>query len=177
MRLRETIRPPERYASELFYQPAVQRSLRNGRNSKAPNYIDFNPNHPPAAFPTLDKPRPTGDPQTQKKSQDRQTEDQDGDIHMRDAPVSRHGGAESGCVDADTVDELDDISIDEIENYLASNGPQNPTYAKNMAIMAECTSDEDIFGSDENSEISQNDDGENAEVCRPKCPLPSGEEC
>lgn len=167
MRLRETIRPPERYASELFYQPTPQRSLRNGRNTTAPNYIDFNPNHPPAAFPTLDEPRPTGNPQTQKRSEDQQTEDQDGDIHMCDATVPSRNGARPGRVSVETVDELDDIPIDEMENCLASNGLHNPMYANNMAIMAECASDDGMmWGSDENDEIDQCHDSGNAEACQ-----------
>ncbi|KAL2006422.1 hypothetical protein VTN00DRAFT_9090 [Thermoascus crustaceus] len=171
MRLRESIRPPERYASELFYQPTPQRSLRNGRNTKAANYIDFNPNHPPAAFPTLDEPRPTGSPQTQKRSEDQQTEDQNGDIHMRDATVPSGNGARPGRVNAETVDELDDIPIDEIENYLASNGPRNPIYARNMAIITECASDDGMmWGSDENDENDQCHDSGNAEV--PPAPDP-----
>ncbi|KAL1999293.1 hypothetical protein VTN02DRAFT_4724 [Thermoascus thermophilus] len=170
MRLRETIRPPERYASELFYQSTPQRSLRDDGNTKALNYIDFNPNHPPAAFPTLDQPYPTGNPQRLKRSEDQQTEDQDGDVHMRDATVPSRN-ARPGRVSAGTVDELDHIPIDEMENCLASNGPHNPMYANNMAIMAECGSDDGMmWGSDEIEEIDQGHESGNVAV--PPAPDP-----
>lgn len=57
MRLRNTIRPPERYKAEEFYAPFTPRSARDRSGQRVPAYVDYDPNLPPAAFPTLDRPR------------------------------------------------------------------------------------------------------------------------
>ncbi|WEW56660.1 hypothetical protein PRK78_002108 [Emydomyces testavorans] len=79
LRERRTIRPPRRYDEEDFFtpsrsgsipqpQPQSQSMLKprprtlmmppSVRPSFPPPYVDYNPNHPPAAFPTLDNPVP-----------------------------------------------------------------------------------------------------------------------
>lgn len=136
MRLRDSVRPPQRLESELFYQPTPQRSLRRATTPARPPYIDFNPNLPPAAFPTLSTPRRPGEIQCQSRENDQRNKDRDGDIQMDDASSSpqrtpyRHA-------DRELDDELEGIPIEDMDNYLASNGIQNTVYNRNMAIMAE----------------------------------------
>ncbi|KAJ9243367.1 hypothetical protein DTO169E5_2949 [Paecilomyces variotii] len=136
MRLRDSVRPPQRLESELFYQPTPQRSLRRATTPARPPYIDFNPNLPPAAFPTLSTPRRPGEIQCQSRENDKRNKDRDGDIQMDDASSSpqrtpyRHA-------DRELDDELEGIPIEDMDNYLASNGIQNTVYNRNMVIMAE----------------------------------------
>lgn len=79
LRQRDNIRPPERYGGgdwignkasgrrgasratsetpdDLPRQPHIPLTARP--TAGPPPFIDYNPNSPPAAFPTLDKPRP-----------------------------------------------------------------------------------------------------------------------
>ncbi|OGM48546.1 hypothetical protein ABOM_002391 [Aspergillus bombycis] len=134
MRLRESIRPPERYESEHFYTSLGQKSLRQHRNTNRPPYIDFNPNLPPAVFPTLDFPRPTV-PETDKCTQSKgeeETNSENTPQHGREQPG--HYGEDKGSREAG--DDLEDIPIHQLESYAASNGDLNPIYAKNMATIA-----------------------------------------
>ncbi|KAL1969408.1 hypothetical protein VTN77DRAFT_8846 [Rasamsonia byssochlamydoides] len=148
MRLRESVRPPQRYDAEFVYQPTTR---RGPRSSSARNYVEYNPNLPPAAFPTLDKPRPVINSQSQQ-SQGRKT-DWDGDVDMED--------------DNDN-DELRHISIHDIDNYAASNGPQNPIYARNMAkldqISRESSQDSDMSESQGDGDSNQDDNQNSIEV-------------
>ncbi|KAL1856707.1 hypothetical protein Plec18170_003678 [Paecilomyces lecythidis] len=136
MRLRDRVRPPQRFESELFYQP----TLRRPATPAQPTYIDFNPNLPPAAFPTLTIPHPPEKRQSKFHGNEQRHKDHEGDIQMDDAPGSpqrtlyRH-------IDRETDDELEDVPVEDVDNYLASNGPQNRVYSRNMAIMAESDHD------------------------------------
>jgi hypothetical protein len=128
MRLRETVHPPAHYQTELLYQPTLQRALRSSRSSVANDYVGYNPNLPPAAFPTLDELHPPYRPQAQREGEKR---DKDVNSRMSDKPIqARYENMEA-------KDNLQDTPDSDIENYLASNGPQNPTYAGNMARMAQ----------------------------------------
>lgn len=69
MRLRNNIKPPQRYSGDTWVPPpAAARVPRSARPSSKPPFIDYNPNLPPAVFPTLDQPRPSVDPDQQAKS-------------------------------------------------------------------------------------------------------------
>ncbi|KAL5364043.1 hypothetical protein BJX96DRAFT_187521 [Aspergillus floccosus] len=59
MRLRDSVRPPERYKADEFYAPFTPKSARERSSQPVPTYVDYNQNLPPAAFPTLDRPRAT----------------------------------------------------------------------------------------------------------------------
>ncbi|KAB8237429.1 uncharacterized protein BDW43DRAFT_307704 [Aspergillus alliaceus] len=131
MRLRESIRPPERYESEHLYTPLVQRPLRQCRNAILPPYIDFNQSLPPAAFPTINFPRPPV-PGADNSVQGQQIAHSTCSHQRRDQ--SRHHGEIKDNREA-RVD-LEDIPINQIDNYIASNGDLNPVYVKNMATMA-----------------------------------------
>ncbi|PLB43552.1 hypothetical protein P170DRAFT_480522 [Aspergillus steynii IBT 23096] len=110
MRLRSSIRPPKRFNSEDYEAPFSQVSLRRPQKDiERPPIIEFNPNLPPAAFPTLDKPR---------------------------VPGSNDGNIDTPQDDLDSEVDFDDITFAEIENLKASNGPLNPIYVRNMNLMA-----------------------------------------
>ncbi|EIT78809.1 hypothetical protein BDV35DRAFT_79275 [Aspergillus flavus] len=134
MRLRDSVRPPERYESEHFYTSLGQKSLRQNRNTNRPPYIDFNPNLPPAVFPTLDLHRPEV-PESDKGAQRRGGEEAD------NATTPQHGREQAGN-HGETKDnnvtrvDLEDISISQVENYVSSNGDLNQVYIQNMATMA-----------------------------------------
>lgn len=135
MRLRDSVRPPQRLESELFYQPTPQRSSRRGGTPSRPTYIDFNPNLPPAAFPTLKAPCPVTDIQGYPHGRDEQNEGYQSDIQMADASSSPQ--RDLLChPDRETDDEIEDVPVEDMDNYLASNGPQNQIYTRNMAIIA-----------------------------------------
>ena len=53
MQLRQTTRVPQRYAEESEYHPASMTSRGRGQSMVYPQIVPFNPNLPPAAFPTL----------------------------------------------------------------------------------------------------------------------------
>ncbi|PKX94062.1 uncharacterized protein P174DRAFT_369121 [Aspergillus novofumigatus IBT 16806] len=133
MRLRESIRPPERFNSELIITPSRKKTLRESRNQRTPRFIDYNPNLPPAAFPTLD---PANRSQSRTEGQDRAKVEQDGvakGVQHDASSIDFHG---SNTEDKETWEQLEDISIDELEDLIASNGELNPIYVRNMAIMA-----------------------------------------
>ncbi|KAI9038787.1 uncharacterized protein KD926_010243 [Aspergillus affinis] len=110
MKLRSSIRPPKRFNSEEFECPYSEVNLRRTPKSiERPPIIEFNPNLPPAAFPTLDKPRPPG---------------------------SNDDKIDNGQDSSDEEMEFEDLAFTEIENLKASNGPLNPIYLRNMALMA-----------------------------------------
>lgn len=186
MRLRKTIRVPSRYDDECELSTGVSpRRLPRRRKAaveagagaeeeeeeeRAIPYVDYDPNQPPAAFPTLEHPLPAGQtyhslptatpPPAAAANASPDTDDADLDAdrnHHLDAFNSLYRG----------------IPPEKLDNFIASNGPQNPQYKRNMALLAR---EDDDF----NLEISDDDDGrglpgsENAgaqwihrEVCQP----------
>ncbi|KAE8147843.1 hypothetical protein BDV25DRAFT_142361 [Aspergillus avenaceus] len=138
MKLRDSINPPRYYQSN-YDTPLSHKTLRRrSRTDDAPKCVEFNPNLPPAAFPTLDRLRPLAPrprPQEQIEEEEEQQQQGIGDSAL---PSVHH---RSGHYDAikraqDTVVELDDIPMEEVESYVASNGYQNSIYARNMAQIA-----------------------------------------
>lgn len=111
MRLRDSIRPPKRFNSEEFETPYSEINLRRPNiTTEKPHIIEYNPNHPPAAFPTLDRPRVPG---------------------SNDENIANNQDENDSEVD------FEDISFDDIDNLQASNGPLNPIYVRNMNLMAD----------------------------------------
>ncbi|KAL5002506.1 hypothetical protein BDV10DRAFT_202119 [Aspergillus recurvatus] len=137
MNLRKTIRLPQRFSPDHFYGPMSQRSLR-GDDKKKPAYIDYNPDLPPAAFPTLDRPRASGyGRHTQQGGKDEDRPDE----------ASRRNNRRSlddvctltkpkGQGEASPTAHVRDIPLDQLDNYMASNGDLNPIWVSNMARMA-----------------------------------------
>ncbi|RAO66101.1 uncharacterized protein BHQ10_002113 [Talaromyces amestolkiae] len=165
MRLRKTIRVPSRYDDECELSTGVSpRRLPRRRKAaveagagaeeeeeeeRAIPYVDYDPNQPPAAFPTLEHPLPAGQtyhslptatpPPAAAANASPDTDDADLDAdrnHHLDAFNSLYRG----------------IPPEKLDNFIASNGPQNPQYKRNMALLAR---EDDDF----NLEISDDDDG------------------
>ncbi|KAE8333556.1 hypothetical protein BDV39DRAFT_52049 [Aspergillus sergii] len=166
MRLRDSVRPPERYESEHFYTSLGQKSLRQNRNTNRPPYTDFNPNLPPAVFPTLDFHR-AEIPEPDKGAQRRGGEEAD------NATALQHGREQAGN-HGETKDnhetrvDLEDVSISQVENYVSSNGDLNPVYIQNMATVAAVDSSsvsDDLH--DETDGIDVQDESAH-EICDPK---------
>ncbi|KAF4228750.1 hypothetical protein CNMCM6457_006736 [Aspergillus fumigatiaffinis] len=166
MRLRESIRPPERFNLELIITPSPKKTLREPKNPRTPRFIDYNPNLPPAAFPTLD---PANLSQSRTGEQDRAKVEQNGvakAVQRDSSSIDFHG---SNTEDKEKREKLEDISIDELEDLLASNGELNPIYVRNMAIMAtaETSSSSDMDMEDSDPEEPMTDvDGRHAESIR-----------
>jgi hypothetical protein len=59
MNLRKHVKAPQRYEPELVDAPYEERYMPTARKPLfRPPIVEYNPRLPPAAFPTLDKPRP-----------------------------------------------------------------------------------------------------------------------
>ncbi|KAH1712934.1 hypothetical protein KXX40_005117 [Aspergillus fumigatus] len=166
MRLRESIRPPERFNSELIITPSPKKTLREPRNPRNPRFVDYNPHLPPAVFPTLE---PANLAQSRTGEQDRQKTEQNGvakGLQRDTSSIDFHGSNTEG---KETWEKVDDISIDELENIIASNGELNPIYVRNMTIMeaAETSSSSDMDMSDSDPDEPLTDvDGRHAESIR-----------
>ncbi|BDD59793.1 hypothetical protein MAP00_004982 [Monascus purpureus] len=140
MQLRKSIRPPQRYDSDNFYQ-LTQRPLREIHTPERIPYIDYNPDLPPAAFPTLDRPRPAGETSQKKPTAGRTRQDGTDEkyttrsrVQNQNAPPQNQHSANDQKAMA--VVDYEDMSIDELDNRMASNGEFNPVYMKNMSVMA-----------------------------------------
>ncbi|KAL4986181.1 hypothetical protein BDW68DRAFT_178994 [Aspergillus falconensis] len=144
MNLRKTIRFPQRFSPDHLYGPMSQRSLR-GDDKKKAAYIDYNPDLPPAAFPTLDRPRAS------RHGHHIQQRDNDKD---RPDETSRRNSRRSlddvcaltkpkGQREASPTAHVRDIPLDQLDNYMASNGDLNPIWVSNMARMAAAGKDAD----------------------------------
>ncbi|QGA15280.1 hypothetical protein EYB26_002937 [Talaromyces marneffei] len=158
MRLRQTIRAPSRYEDECELSTGVSpRRLPRRRKAaaavaeeRAIAYVDYNPNQPPAAFPTLDHPLPAG--QTYHSPT---TTASTSAAAAAAASANRATGDADHEADGHHLDAFDSlyrgIPPAELDNFIASNGPQNPQYKRNMALPAR---EDDNF----DFEISDDDD-------------------
>ncbi|KAL3480309.1 hypothetical protein BJX99DRAFT_254616 [Aspergillus californicus] len=147
MKLRATVRPPQRLDEDLFYFPLSQRSLRASSSSeKLRRFIDYDPNHPPSAFPTLEIPSTTdarisrqrdtgdnnhdgaGDGEISDENQWTKTRKNLDDLYLLTKPDSQIGTSEAF--------DVENVSLAALERHTASNGNLNPVYMSNMARMA-----------------------------------------
>jgi hypothetical protein len=128
--------------------------MRSSRLSRLPHFIDYNPDLPPAVFPTLDEPRPACNLQMQMKTQCTS----EAMVTQKSDIMAQQEGIHVRFKGVEVRDSVQDVPIDEIENFLASNGPQNLTYASNMAAIAGFkvvrSSDENMGGSGYDSEVN-----------------------
>ncbi|KAL2839144.1 hypothetical protein BJX68DRAFT_272266 [Aspergillus pseudodeflectus] len=128
MRLRETVRLPERLHQDHVCLPLSQKPLRKPKNDPKPRFSEFNPNLPPAAFPTLNSPR-AEDNERNQTNDDRTTARKSLEAICQ---LTNPGDQK----DAAARDELEDMPMNVLENHMASNGEMNPIYVSNMAKMA-----------------------------------------
>lgn len=150
MKLRATVRPPQRLDGDFFYFPLSQRSLRASSSSeKPPRFIDYYPNHPPAAFPTLEIPRTT-DTQISGQQDAGDSNDNghdglgDGEIPEEDQWTKTRKNLDDLClltkldsqVGVSDAFDVEDVSLAALERYIASNGNLNPVYMSNMVRIA-----------------------------------------
>ena len=131
MKLREKIRPPERFNHEQFYSPCSQRPLREPQKLDRPTFTPFNSDLPTAAFPTLDNAHPS------------RCDDEEGYEHEQYAstptPFREHIRSEKKGekeMEQDAKACLHSHPLESFENMIASNGELNPVYTRNMVILA-----------------------------------------
>ncbi|OJK04788.1 hypothetical protein ASPACDRAFT_109671 [Aspergillus aculeatus ATCC 16872] len=155
MRLRETIRLPNRLNEEAQTYTTPRRAPCRVISSYQSQTDTFNPNLTPAAFPTLDRPR-----HPQLRTDNQTHEDKNND--------SRKRSYECMINDDDDVDgaesraECEEIPVEQIENLIANNGELNLIYVKNMAIMARAESESATF--EKSMEDSDTDEEEDEEL-------------
>jgi hypothetical protein len=172
MNLRTKIRAPTRYGeySEESPTAALLQSMRRSRaeatdeirKTSSPDgshslrrevkvefqrkpLVEFDPSLPPAAFPTLDMTKPTVLPRS-IVSICQYTD-------RRPSISERPKGPEL----KDDDDNVDQATLNDIENHVASNNVLNPVYLKNMAIMAGQVHD----NSDEDGSVDSEDSDRN----------------
>ncbi|ODM16724.1 hypothetical protein SI65_07689 [Aspergillus cristatus] len=149
MRLRGTVNAPQRLKDEAAYEEHPRQSLRRSRAPPPHQYVDYNPNLPPAAFPTLDEPRV---PEKRDKKAFRQgntTQRQDEprrEPQNRDSRIHNGSGRKSMKAEVDVKaapDKLQEgwVLVDGNDrpisvSWVASNGDCNPIYTRNMDMMA-----------------------------------------
>ncbi|KAL4873778.1 hypothetical protein BDV12DRAFT_192220 [Aspergillus spectabilis] len=168
MQLRATVRLPQRLEQDSLYMPPSRLSLRGEKktNTQTPRYIDYNPNLPPAAFPTLDRPR---GPVSETQDGDNAAEETGGNKDMRRKAKRRNTRASLdnlSMLTKSTPDQkevfgtssLEDIPVDELDNYMASNGEHNPVWASNMTRMASAGQDSMLEGM-EDSDLDETMEG------------------
>ncbi|KAL4900367.1 hypothetical protein BDW74DRAFT_182910 [Aspergillus multicolor] len=138
MNLRKTIRLPQRFSPDHLYAPMSSRNLRSDDIMRPP-LIEYNPNLPPAAFPTLDAPRTL---RRQDHNAEQESNDEDGpDGHnqriMRESldDFRRLTKPDSERETSPTA-HVRRIPLDQLDNHIASNGDLNPVWVSNMARMA-----------------------------------------
>lgn len=144
MNLRKTIRLPQHFNPDPFYGPMSQRSLR-GDDKKKPAYTDYNPDLPPAAFPTLERPRAA------RYGQDIHQRDNDEDRLNKASRRNSRRSLDDLCASVNPVGKREasptahvrEIPLDQLDNYVASNGELNPIWVSNMARMAAAEKDAD----------------------------------
>ncbi|KAL2853331.1 hypothetical protein BJY01DRAFT_244119 [Aspergillus pseudoustus] len=144
MRLRATIRLPERLHQDHVYLPLSQKPLRKTEDDLKPRYSEYNPNLPPAAFPTLGSVRADGNEDTETKYNRISARKSLEDICRLTMPV--------GQKDTTAWEAYEDMSTTVLENNMASNGPMNATYVSNTAKMAAVGADLSIADGMEESD-------------------------
>ncbi|CAI7628623.1 unnamed protein product [Penicillium glandicola] len=167
MRLRDSIRAPLRYGEDDFETPS-RISLRHGyddsiddsielgesgrprpQKRRRLNTVPYNPNLPPAAFPSLSRPHPGRDSTTSTQNcgvgnsqQNLQTSEVALTLRTKELTPTASRSPPG----------MERVPIDQLDNHLVSNNMDNPVYVTNMD-MARVTrvdatlSSEDMFTS------------------------------
>lgn len=133
MRLRGVVKVPQRLENETAYEKSPQPMLRRTKGQMPRRYIDWNPDLPPAAFPTLEQPRTPQEVDDQISIQDRAINPDDEGGHV--TPIRDDGiRNDSGKTKVTGVSSSALIS-DSLQSSVASSGNLNPIYEKNMVTM------------------------------------------
>lgn len=145
MKLRDSIRAPVRYGEDEYETPS-QISLRHGYDSfddsielgesgrprpqkrRRPNTVPFNPNLPPAAFPSLSRPQPGRDSTT---AQNRAVGDSQQHMQTSDIALPPRNAGSMPTVPS-LPSGMERVPMDQLDNYIASNNMDNPVYARNV---------------------------------------------
>ncbi|KAJ6075843.1 hypothetical protein N7499_007824 [Penicillium canescens] len=172
MKLRHSIRAPVRYGDgEAPEIPTTRSVLRIGLDDGDDDNVElsdssrpcpqtkrksttkpFDPNMPPAAFPSLD--RPHAKPQVRR-------------LIIKMPQSRRHGGTDLPPPAAAAPEQkrrvtwcpttVDKVPMDNLENHVASNNDSNPVYVRNMAVMAGAALKDRFDTSDENEDTAMSD--------------------
>jgi hypothetical protein len=172
MKLRDSIRAPVRYGDgEAPEIPTARNVLRIGLDDGDDDNVElsdlgrprpqttrnsttkpFDPNMPPAAFPSLD--RPHANPQVRrliiKMPQSRRHSGTDLPPPAAAAPQQKR--RVTWCPTT-----VDMVPMDNLENHVASNNDSNPIYVRNMAIMAGAALKDPFDTSDEDEDTAMSD--------------------
>ena len=153
MRLRGPVKASQRMENEGVNEASHnQRKQHRSKSQDLSRYIDYNPNLPPAAFPTFDQPRvPDGHAH---QAQYIQTASEGRRVLSRRSSGSRNDLRKRNKVAG--VD-LSGIPGDVLGNCIASNGDLNPIYVKNMSIMARASQSPSSFVHREMEDSDTND--------------------
>ncbi|KAJ5950541.1 uncharacterized protein N7479_008954 [Penicillium vulpinum] len=147
MRLRDSIRAPIRYGEDEYETPS-RISLRHGyddsfddsielgesgkprpQKRRRTNIVPFNPNLPPAAFPSLSRPQP--DRRSTASAQTHSVGDSQQGIQVRDFAFHPQSEESMSAV-LFPLSGTEQVPMGQLENHLASNNMDNPVYARNM---------------------------------------------
>jgi hypothetical protein len=179
MKLRDSIRAPVRYGED---EDETQRraSLRHTNDDsfddsielgesgqprpqkrRRTNTVPFNPNLPPAAFPTLDRSQPGRESTSKTSRQKRAVNDNRTDSHASGdlLPPSTDGGM---LVDSVVPTGIDGVPLSQLENHIASNNMDNPVYARNVNMAQRTSADIEGTESMETSESDSDDSSPDA---------------
>ncbi|KXG49089.1 uncharacterized protein PGRI_029590 [Penicillium griseofulvum] len=178
MKLRDSIRAPVRYGDDDDETPS-RISRRHGQDGffddsvelgesgrprpqkrYRPNTVPFNPNLPPAAFPSLSRPHPGRDSTT--SAQNAGVENSQQNIQIKDFAFDSRNELSSSSLSSSTISsskpEIEGIPMDQLENHLASNNMDNPVYARNVKMARKTRTG--AAPSSEGMATSQNSDDE-----------------
>ncbi|KAJ5228099.1 hypothetical protein N7489_008807 [Penicillium chrysogenum] len=172
MRLRDSIRAPQRYGEDEYETPS-RVSLRHGyddsfddsmelgesgrprpQKRRRLNTVPFNPNLPPAAFPSLSRPQSGRDSTT--SAQNRGDGDSQQNTQGSQVGPELHG---DGSTTAGPLPPsgMNGVPINQFENHLASNNMDNPVYARNVNV-ARMTGMNAALGSEDMDTSADSDD-------------------
>ncbi|KAJ5793847.1 hypothetical protein N7457_000446 [Penicillium paradoxum] len=175
MKLRDSIRAPLRYGEDDDFDESRRTSLRYGcddffddsvelgesgrprpqKKRKPNNYVPFNPNLPPAAFPTLDRPQPARDPTRQNRAGDDKEDDRQANGILLPPLNERSAPALAPL-------EMEDVPMSRFEDHIGSNNMDNPVYARNVELASMAHMDPTGFEEMDTSSDSDDDTLPNA---------------
>lgn len=149
MKLRDSIRAPVRYGEDEYETPS-QISLRHGyddsfddsielgesgrprpQKRRRLNIVPFNPNLPPAAFPSLSRPQAGRD--SIASAQNRGVGDSQQHMKTSDVTLPLRNAGTTPTVPS-PPSETERVPMDQLDNHIASNNMDNPVYARNVNV-------------------------------------------